>query len=170
MTAFVDVFQNGFRDGTDGEVDCRYFSGVYFLLIFLTTFLFSLMDIYSWSTSLTVIFLVVVASVIFVIRPYKSNVHNQTDAIFFIYLATLVALYTDILTAFQLVAYDYFKVVFCITYVYVYVPFVCFVLLMAYKFLRKYFRFRNNERSEETRDDELDSVNSPLLISRDRHY
>ena len=52
-------------------------------------------------------------------------------------------------------------------YLYMYVPFVCYVILMVYKLFCKYIRHRKNEHSDGGADGEMEMVPSALLTDRD---
>ncbi len=83
ITITVDAFSSCFKDGQDGQMDCRHFAGAYLLLRVIAVMLFSVI----WSplaTYLTITGVFFLATVtVGVCRPYKQKLHNVLDIVFF---------------------------------------------------------------------------------------
>ena len=87
LHTFIDVFQGCYKNRTDGTYDRRWFSAVYLLvrLAFLTVFAMtqnSLMGCFFEAMLLTLI-----AILVGVVQPYKSNVHNVVDMVLILAVA-----------------------------------------------------------------------------------
>ena len=90
LHTFVDAFQGGYKNGTSGTWDYRYFAGLYLLLriVLLVAFIFSVT--YQW---LILIPLPVIISLFFAhFRPYKNNYFNIIDSLAFLLLALTIFL------------------------------------------------------------------------------
>ena len=77
---FMDVFQGGYKDGTNGTSDCRYFAAAYFMVRIAIFVFFSLTLSAVYLTLVLTLFILLAISVALV-RPYKSNVYNIVDSI-----------------------------------------------------------------------------------------
>lgn len=86
VSAFMDVFQGHFKDGTGGTWDWRSFSAVYLLVRFIglaalcftdwTTYVFTMPVLLSMYASVLLILLIG--------RPYKKLIHNFGDVFLFL--------------------------------------------------------------------------------------
>ena len=77
---FMDVFQGGYKDGTNGTRDCRYFAAVY-LMVRIATFVFLALTLSNVYLTLVITLFIILAISVALIRPYKSNVYNIVDSI-----------------------------------------------------------------------------------------
>ena len=80
LHTFMDIFQGGYKDGTNGTRDCRYFAAVYLMariapLVFFTFTLSAVYFIFS------ITFFILLAMSVGILRPYKSNAYNIIDLI-----------------------------------------------------------------------------------------
>ena len=90
LHTFADTFQGGYKNGTNGTWDYRYFAGLYLLfrIVLLVAFIFSLN--YQW---LILIPLPIFVSLMFAyFRPYKNNYFNIIDGLAFVLLALTIFL------------------------------------------------------------------------------
>ena len=86
LIAFVEIFQNGFTNGTDGTKDRRFFAGMYFILRII---LFAPVTVSGVLVLMLVIpqFVYSVAVIIFATgQPYKNNFYNKVDIFHFVIL------------------------------------------------------------------------------------
>ena len=92
LRAFMDIFQNFYEDGTDGSRDCRYFSGLNFVVII------SLL-IPAFDVRLQTIFASLIYSyMILIMRPYRKSILNYWDSlVFFLYALIFLFLHIDYL-------------------------------------------------------------------------
>ena len=75
---FMDSFQGHFKNGTNGNRDLRFFSGLYLLLrvvVFGSTVLAYQIASYVYTAAI----LSIVAITVALVRPYKRNIHNLID-------------------------------------------------------------------------------------------
>ena len=90
LRAFVETFQGCYKDGTKGTRDCRYFSGLYFVLriiVLLMTYLRRLN--YIFACALLYLFTAIIFALV---RPYKQEFYNFVDTITFAIMASLYIL------------------------------------------------------------------------------
>ena len=78
LHTFMDIFQGGFKDGTNGTRDCRYFAAVY-LIIRVVLYLSVGLSIVSFNTSMINGVLVVVIMLLAMFHPYKKSLYNRLD-------------------------------------------------------------------------------------------
>ena len=86
LIAFVEIFQNGFMNGTNGTKDRRFFAGMYFVLRII---LFAPITVSGVLVLMLVIpqFVYSFAVIIFAIgQPYKNNFYNKVDIFHFVIL------------------------------------------------------------------------------------
>ena len=81
LHTFMDVFQGGYKDGTNGTRDCRYFSAVY-LGVRIAAFVLFAITLSAAYLILAVTFFILLAMSVAIIRPHKSNVYNNVDLFF----------------------------------------------------------------------------------------
>ena len=86
LHTFMDVFQGGYKDGTNGNRDCRYFSAVYLILRIATFVLFAITLSAAYFMLAATLF-VLLAMFVGLTRPYKSEVYNVIDSILLLMLA-----------------------------------------------------------------------------------
>ena len=94
LHTFMDVFQGGYKDGTNGTRDCRYFAAVYLMVRIATFVLFALTLSYSYFYLASSLFIVLAMSVA-IVQPYKSNTYNIVDSVL---LLTPAFLYSSIMS------------------------------------------------------------------------
>ena len=90
LHAIMDIFQGGFKDGTQGGLDCRYFASFYFLarLGLYLTMGFSEIT-FSYSVRLNTLVLVAVL-LISCFHPYKDMFYNKLDIFFLLCMTALL--------------------------------------------------------------------------------
>ena len=95
LKLFLDEFHGCYKDGSDGGIDCRWFSGLYFILRLILFVVYTYT--YTWELQYIsqLILLLIVAFLFALIRPYKKDWINTLDVGFFLILAliTSVSLY-----------------------------------------------------------------------------
>ena len=87
LRVYMDSFQGYYHDGTSGDKDYRYFSGVYFL-IRLLTFTLQMLS-FQFSLLVMTVVCVITALLYTSVRPYKTNTYNITDGILLVNLGFL---------------------------------------------------------------------------------
>ena len=92
LHTFIDVFQGCYKNRTDGTYDRRWFSAVYLLvrLAFLTVW--AMIQSYMMGCFFEAMLLTLTATLVGVVQPYKSNVHNSVDVVLIVALALLCSL------------------------------------------------------------------------------
>ena len=88
LHTFADAFQGGYKNGTSGTWDYRYFAGLYLLfrIVLLVAFIFPVT--YQW---LILIPLPVIVSLLFAyFRPYKNKYFNIIDGLAIVTLALTI--------------------------------------------------------------------------------
>ena len=95
---FVEAFQGCYKDGTNGEFDCRFFAGLYFLFRVVILLIYTLAQ-----TIHAVLVLITCSSLFFlfllaVFQPYKKKIHNVVDGFCFglLGLISVIELYVYI--------------------------------------------------------------------------
>ena len=78
LHAFADTFNGYYKNGTDGNRDCRYFAGLYVIFRILVSTV-NLINQYYWMVIITCSFIV---SLLFaILRPYKEDWINIWDSV-----------------------------------------------------------------------------------------
>ena len=88
LHTFADTFQGGYKNGTSGTWDFRYFAGLYLLLriVLLVAFIFPVT--YQWLIQIPLPVIVSLSFAYF--RPYKNNYFNIIDGLAFALLALTI--------------------------------------------------------------------------------
>ena len=90
LHTFMDTFQGGFKDGTNGTRDCRYFAAFY--LIFRVIIYLSLgISIVTFNTSMMNCILLVAVVALSIFQPYKDSLYNKLDICFLVLLMAMVS-------------------------------------------------------------------------------
>ena len=87
LHTFMDAFQGYYKNGTDGTRDCRWFSGVYFVVRIFTFFIAFVVPTISLFTLFSGMFLLVLLTLIAIVQPYKVSFYNSVDAMLILVLA-----------------------------------------------------------------------------------
>ena len=140
LEMFLQTFQGSFKDGSgsDNEINCQTFAGLYLLLRFiiflLVTFLPSEDNIYLLGQQI----LCTVAIVMFAIfRPYRKNIHNYLDILGFSLLATINAI--TFYHSYNVVQGSKFPPsLFYIQYILVFIPLAILILVISRTILRSF--------------------------------
>ena len=117
LRAFVDAFQGCYKDGTDGTRDCRYFAALQLVLRLIFPFIFFITTEITVSLLFSAVALTLYITLFVIVRPYKVNVYNKTDAV--LLMTLLLAMFSCYIL---LVAYD-------VVVLYIFVPCVTGPLL-----------------------------------------
>lgn len=145
LQTFGDSFLGGFRDGTNGGLDCRWFGSVY--LIFRVIILIVYVSQMGWSNQyLTQQILCTLAIFLFaVVRPYKVDFFNFLDISFFVLLSILnsMSMYNS-QTIIESPTNKPNHVVFYLNYILLFLPYAYLILLVSYfVFLKRMKRMWN---------------------------
>ena len=90
LRALMDIIQGYFKNGTEGNMDCRYFASVYLMLRVAAYLTLTFTGTYTLLVS-SVILILFFAS-ISLIFPYKKNCYNKLDIVLFlIFLLYIIA-------------------------------------------------------------------------------
>ena len=84
---FMDAFQGCYKDGTNGTWDCRYFAAIY-LITRIAVHLSLIFSSVSFTNSVLIAALAIVALILSAFHPYKERFYNYLD-VFFV-LCTMV--------------------------------------------------------------------------------
>ena len=89
LGTFADSFLGAFRDGTDGDRNCRWFGGVYFL--FRIVFFVIYVNQLPWMNQYLIqqIVCTLIIALFAIVRPYRIDFYNYLDISFFTLLAIL---------------------------------------------------------------------------------
>ena len=94
INAFADIYQAGYKNGTDGGCDCRFFAALYFIIRALFTFFMAMLDISTRFAFASIVVGIFMLSLFLIATPYKKTVHNVLDGIYFSYATVVITLYT----------------------------------------------------------------------------
>ena len=153
LKMFLQTFQGSFKDGSgsDDEINCQIFSGLYLLLRFIIFMLAALLPSHHYLLSQQI--LCTVAIVMFaVFRPYRKNIHNYLDILAFSLLASINAI-TACHSFIVLQGEKISPVLFAIQYFLVYVPLISLILVISRTILRSCCRkcYGNSRLSQRLR-------------------
>ena len=90
LHTFADAFQGGYKNGTSGTWDYRYFAGLYLLLRIVSLLVLIFPATYQWLIQIP--FPVIVSLLFAYFRPYKNNYFNIIDGLAFVLLALTIYL------------------------------------------------------------------------------
>ena len=110
LRAFVDAFQGCYKDGTDGTRDCRYCAALQLVLRLIFPFIFFITTEITLPLLFSAVALTLYITLFVIVRPYKVNVYNKTDAV--LLMTLLLAMFSCYIL---LVAYD-------VSALYIFVP------------------------------------------------
>ena len=173
LHTFADAFQGGYKNGTNGTRDYRYFAGLYLLfrIVLLVAFIFSMH--YRWL--ILIPFSVIVSLMFTCFRPYKNNYFNIIDGLAFVLLALtfFLIMYATRANPFPLQ----------ILYVVGLIPFLYFISFILYKLLPRVALFRTccskigkvlytrneNQHLHIQRDDNIDEELPDRIVNPDMY-
>ena len=140
LEMFLQTFQDSFKDGSgsDDEINCQIFAGLYLLLRFIIFMLnaFLLFPNFNIVYLLSQQILCTIAIVMFAIfRPYRKNIHNYLDIGAFSLLATIYTI-TIYHSYINLQDEKISPVLLAIQYSLVYVPLISLILVISWTILR----------------------------------
>ena len=78
LHTFMDTFQGGFKDGTNGTRDCRYFAAVY-LIVRVALYISLGVSIVTFNISMINGVLLIFALLLVMFQPYKKSLYNKID-------------------------------------------------------------------------------------------
>ena len=90
LHTFMDTFQGGFKDGTNGTRDCRYFAAIY-LIIRVGLYLSFTIATVTFNISIINSVLLVAVVSLSIFQPYKESLYNRLDICFLIMLMEVVS-------------------------------------------------------------------------------
>ena len=133
---FVEAFQGCYKDGTNGEFDCRFFAGLYFLFRVVILLIYTLAQnihatlVLITSSSLFFLFLLVI------FQPYKKNIHNVVDGFCFGLLGLINAIqlyvYIDLERTFKV------NHLFLLCYFLLFLPLLYIIWYIGHWFFKRY--------------------------------
>ena len=138
IRTFADSFFAGFKDGTNGSLDCRWISAVY-LLFRIIVFVANIPVIDLITRHLIQTFLYNVAIILFAVaRPYKKNLYNYIDISIFTILNMIMSL--SLCNNWYGSQHDHpQKVIFYLGYILTFMPLFYPFCLITFKLLKKVF-------------------------------
>ena len=96
LDQFLKAFYGCYKDGTggdiDGKIDYRWFAGLYFALRIVMLALYAFTPDWVFQLVLQQITCIGMLLAFLIFRPYKNDLYNKLDAIFFGILAVLCSL------------------------------------------------------------------------------
>ena len=78
LHTFMDTFQGGFKDGTNGTKDCRYFAAVY-LIVRVGLYVSLGISIVTFNISMINGVLLHCGLLLVIFQPYKKSLYNKID-------------------------------------------------------------------------------------------
>ena len=87
--AFLDEFHGCYKDGTNGELDCRWFASLYFLLRVSLFVVYAITESWKLQYLIQILLFLFAAFLFAVLRPYKKNWVNNVDVTIFLLLAAI---------------------------------------------------------------------------------
>ena len=87
LHTFIDVFQGCYKNRTDGTYDRRWFSAVYLLVRLAFLAVWAMTQSYMMGYFFNAMLLTLTATLVGVVQPYKSNVHNAVDVVLIVAFA-----------------------------------------------------------------------------------
>ena len=134
LGTFVDSFLGAFRDGTDGDRNCRWFGGAYLLFRVVVFSVYISQTSWLYQYFYQQIFFTLAIFLFAIVRPYKIDFYNYLDISFFTLLAILNSM--SFFNSQNLLRYDDIeKRVFYINYTLLFLPMLYLVFLLGYRFL-----------------------------------
>ena len=132
---FGDSFFKGFRDGTDGGADCRWFGAAYLFFRVIVFVIYAAQQDWLAQYLIQQILCILAIFLFAVARPYKVDFFNFLDISFFVLLSILniLSLYNSqqvIITTNEVQ-----KGVFYVNYILIYLPLVYLICLVLYLLL-----------------------------------
>ena len=89
---FLDEFHGCYKDGSDGGIDCRWFSGLHFILRLILFVVYAYTDKWELQYISQLILLLIVTFLFALIRPYKKDWNNTLDVGFFLILVAITSM------------------------------------------------------------------------------
>ena len=87
VQALLNEFHGCYKDGSDGEMDCRWFSSLYFVLRIALVLGYAFTGTWQLQYTVQIIFFVFVAFLFAMFRPYRKDWINIVDIAVFLVLA-----------------------------------------------------------------------------------
>ena len=87
LHTFMDAVQGCYKNGTNGARDCRWFSGVYFIVQMLIFFIATIVPTIQLFALFAGMLLLVPLTLLAVVHPYKLSFHNIIDAVLIVTFA-----------------------------------------------------------------------------------
>ena len=143
MQRFVEAFQGCYKDGTEGNTDCRFFAGLYFLLRFIVAVTMGVSPSFPIGFTCIIVTLAVFLLLLAVFQPYKNRLYNIVDsAMIFIFIAV---------TTLQVYIYNYLQEtlkisrLFLLYYALLYIPLI-YIIVYVVNWLYRQWKHRHNRR------------------------
>ena len=92
LKLFLDEFHGCYKDGSDGGIDCRWFSGLYFILRLILSFIYTFTDTWQIHYISQLLVLLIFAFGFALIQPYKEDWINTLDVGFFLILVAITSM------------------------------------------------------------------------------
>ena len=160
LQRFVEAFQGCYRDGTDGNRDCRFFAGLYFLLRCVILIIISTAPSFPDVCTFIIITLAVFLVLLAVFQPYKKKLYNVVDCVMIFVFITVTALQMYIYNILQQTLT--ISRLFILYYILLCVPLVYFVVYVVNWIYRKW-KHRHNRRLYTPVEQGTDFFREPAL-------
>ena len=134
---FMDTFQGSFKDGTNENMDCRFFAAVYLIirLILHFGFLFT-MSSFSMLQLIQALLLLCTIALLFYFQPYKEQSHNRLDALFIFILCAILNIFWEFYNDNVIVMMNVYRLIF-LTFALIPIIYpLCLVLLYVLRLAR----------------------------------
>ena len=141
LHTFMDAFQGCYKNGTDGTRDCRWFSGVYFVVriaLFLAASTIPTVQTFAAFSGILLLFPVALVAVV---QPYKVPLYNSIDVLLLLSFslfsfAAVVQFLGQGNTIFMLHAFDHFiRAMLCLFGI---IPLIYITVIVLYRVLYKH--------------------------------
>ena len=166
LRTFADTFLGSFRDGTNGERDCRWFAGIY-MIFRIVIFIVNVMTD-NWMVQYFVLQIICTLGIFVfaLVRPYKSEFYNNLDVSFFTLLAIL-----NSLSSFNCQnGHDVQLVIFYVNYILFFLPILYLIVLMAYYITKRRNCFKLGYDSTMYVDEETSDSRSTLNNTKNSNH
>lgn len=88
LTLFINAFQSGYKDGSEGgegkTIDCRFFAGINFLVRISIFTIYTFISNYFILYTVLLIIVSIYAALLIIFQPYKRQLFNKTDTVILI--------------------------------------------------------------------------------------
>ena len=147
----MDEFHGCYKDGTDRELDYRWFASLYFLLRVILFVIYTVTPFWKRQYLIQILLFLFAALLFAVLRPYKSDWLNNVDVTMFLLLAAIscFSLYNLVFTWLGI---NIELWAFIVQYILIFIPLLYFIGYYLLLFCSKFESYHNALRSQNRRN------------------